>query len=132
MTGRVTIGTPFAAPVSGSTRKDEQGSPIRRTHPANGALMSPNAILDCRCPMSVQQYRTCFHPSQWWTNNAESEDCLQLEGCLMWVYRVGEDGKWEVGYYLPDKSWFTDSSYPPGDEGNAKAAARVNYLMGGK
>lgn len=81
--------------------------------------------------MSVQQYRTCFHPAQWWTNNAESEDCLQLEGCLMWVYRK-ECEKWVVGYFMPDKSWVAESTFPDSEEGKDSAAARVNYLNGGK
>lgn len=49
------------------------------------------------------------------------------EGTLMWVYRTNSDGYWEVGYFLPDQTWFKDGDFPSKEQ----AAARVNYLNGG-
>jgi hypothetical protein len=50
----------------------------------------------------------------------------------MWVYRQGEDGRWLVGYFFPDHTWFTESSFDATDKGKELAAQRVHYLNGGK
>ena len=46
----------------------------------------------------------------------------------MWVYWQSEPGLWTVGYYKPDGTRELESDHDSAD----KAAARVNYLNGGK
>ena len=66
----------------------------------------------------------CFQPRQWW-----QEDLTGTYGdVLMWVYRQADGWKWEVGYYMPDRMWFCDSTHATRDE----AAERVRWLNGGK
>lgn len=46
----------------------------------------------------------------------------------MYVYIKSELGLFTVGFYSPDGKWHPDSDYSSREE----AAARVNYLNGGK
>lgn len=45
----------------------------------------------------------------------------------MWVFRELRGEGWEVGYYLPDGTWFRDGTY----QDKKAASARVHYLNGG-
>lgn len=44
----------------------------------------------------------------------------------MWTIRRA-NGQWEVGYYMPDGNWFTDSAF----EREEQAIARAQWLAGG-
>lgn len=72
----------------------------------------------------------------WWQPNRSADDRpatkpLDEEIETMWVYRqenpAWEASKWLVGYWSPEKNWFTESSYGSREE----AAARVRWLNGG-
>lgn len=66
----------------------------------------------------------CFQPHQWFPHGFDANS----QGKIMWVYRPSEqDGRWLVGFFYPDGSWFTDSAFDNQDG----AAARVNWLNGG-
>lgn len=68
-----------------------------------------------------------FQPRQWFPHGFDGENGVKI----MWVYKPEEAGghtMWLVGFFYPDGTWFTESSY----DCNEKAAARVNYLNGGK
>lgn len=80
----------------------------------------------------IEKFRKCFQPRQWFYDDDGTECNLYMEDVLMWVYRKDNDGSWIVGFYMPDKTWVTESRYDATDEGKDKAAARVNYLNGGK
>lgn len=73
----------------------------------------------------IHKFRNCFRPQQWF--NPPGGVDTQEEGFLMWVYRENQEGLWEVGYFMPDRTWFAESSYINRDE----AAARVHWLNGG-
>lgn len=76
----------------------------------------------------LSQARKCFQPRQWFVGDGEPDPfVVPEEDAFMWVYRVTEDGRYAVGYYAPDGTWFTESHYGTKDE----AAARVRYLNGG-
>lgn len=68
-----------------------------------------------------------FQPRQWF-DDGEPDPYDYVEDTLMWVYRKNAEGKFEVGFFMPDKQWCGESVYDTADE----AAARVNYLNGGK
>lgn len=72
----------------------------------------------------LERMRKCFRPWQWWNEGDPSPE--SLEDTLMWVYRK-EGDKYVVGYYLPDRTYFSESSYDTAEY----AAARVNFLNGG-
>jgi hypothetical protein len=46
----------------------------------------------------------------------------------MYVYKKTEPQLWTVGFYAPDGKWEAESDHSSPEE----AAARVNYLNGGK
>lgn len=76
----------------------------------------------------MDRFRKCFMPRQWFLHDGEPDPgFLNDEEVFMWVYREW-DGKFQVGYFLPDKTWFTDGTYITREE----AVKRVNYLNGGK
>jgi hypothetical protein len=72
-----------------------------------------------------------FSPRQWF-----ALDDLTTEGeeeKIMWVYRKQTSPKtgesvFVVGFYSPDREWHADTAYREQRE----AAARVNYLNGGR
>lgn len=72
--------------------------------------------------MNIEKFLAHFHPQQWWSRD------FNEEGTLMWVYRQTDNGRFAVGYFLPDRTFFTDGTYPSKED----AAARVNYLNGGQ
>lgn len=47
---------------------------------------------------------------------------------ITWVYLMSEPGLFTVGYYDPSGKWHSDSDH----DTREAAAARVNYLNGGK
>ena len=49
-----------------------------------------------------------------------------------WVYIQSEAGLFTVGFYAPDGTWHQDSDYKADAQGRAAAAARCNYLNGGR
>lgn len=82
---------------------------------------------------NLEQMRKCFQPRQWFKCDGEPYPFVMEEDALMWVYRPASNtlGKhFEVGYYMPDGSWFCDSAYE-GDNAKLNAAARVRFLNGG-
>lgn len=77
---------------------------------------------------ALEDLRKCFQPRQWFVGDGEPNPFIVAdEDSFMWVYRP-EGDKLIVGYYAPDGTWFAESSYTKVDD----AAARVNYLNGGK
>jgi hypothetical protein len=76
----------------------------------------------------LRRLRGCFQPRQWFNSEGEPDpDVVKEEDVFMWVYRT-KDGKYQVGYFMPDATWFCESEH----ETSALASARVNYLNGGK
>lgn len=73
----------------------------------------------------LERLRKCFQPRQWWKGDGEPTE--SNGEVLMWVYRKLEDGRFCVGYFLPDMTWFSESDFDTAEQ----AAARVNYLNGG-
>lgn len=84
----------------------------------------------------VSRLRRCFQPRQWFKGEGEPDPFIvQEEDTFMWVYRT-HDGKYQVGYFMPNGEWFCDSEYDPEilgtkEAASAQASARVNYLNGG-
>lgn len=78
----------------------------------------------------LNRLKRCFQPRQWFMGEDESLDLSvsNKEDAFMWVYRKGSDGKFEVGFFTPDKVWCPESSHDTAES----AAARVHYLMGGR
>lgn len=78
----------------------------------------------------LELLRKCFQPRQWSIEDGEPDPfVIADEDSFMWVYRENvKTGEYDVGYYSPDGDWTTDSSYSTRE----LAAARVNYLNGGK
>jgi hypothetical protein len=78
----------------------------------------------------LNRLKHSFHPMQWFVG----EDELDLyvsnkEDAFMWVYiKNKETGRYEVGFFTPDKDWCPESDYETAEA----AARRVNYLMGGR
>lgn len=65
----------------------------------------------------------CFQPRQWFGDDNECAGDV-----LMWVYRKNDSGAWEVGYFMPDRTWFPESAFSTKEA----AAERVHWLNGGK
>lgn len=78
----------------------------------------------------ISSFRECFQPRQWFMDDDGIDAGIEGD-VLMWVYRTDEQGRWMVGYFLPDKSWFTESVYGTCDNSKERAAARVHWLNGG-
>ena len=77
-------------------------------------------------PVDLTTMQVSFQPRQWFPHGFDQD---YVRANIMWVYRPCEqDGKWLVGFFYPDGSWFTESTFDDSD----KAAARVNWLNGGK
>ncbi len=83
----------------------------------------------------LDAFRRCFQPRQWFGCDGEPDPfVLKEEDSLMWVYRPIKDNSglgsdhYEVGFFTPDGQWVGDSTH----ETREGAAARVNYLNGGK
>lgn len=96
-----------------------------------GCVTDPRTvIIPLGVPMSseLNRLRKCFRPRQWFVGEGEPDpSILSEEETFMWVYRLVSD-RYEVGYFTPNGEWFAESSY----ESRNDAAARVNYLNGGK
>lgn len=76
----------------------------------------------------LNQMRKSFQPWQYYIDHWMNLDERSAE-FLMWVYQEMSDGTFQVGYFMPtDKTWVVDGTY----DTKEKAAARVNYLNGGK
>lgn len=73
--------------------------------------------------------RKCFQPRQWFSEDGEPDPfVIADEDAFMWVYRENSDSSFVVGYYAPDGTWFSESSFRTKEE----AANRVNFLNGGQ
>ena len=46
---------------------------------------------------------------------------------MTWLYIIGKNQSWTVGFYDPKGEWHTESNY----DTSVKAAERVHYLNGG-
>lgn len=88
----------------------------------------------------LTRLRKCFQPRQWFfcEDDIEVSD-LNDEVIFMYTYRplgsykddptalAGEGEIFLVGFFMPDKTWYTESSF----KDRKSAARRVNYLNGG-
>lgn len=85
----------------------------------------------CKMGGDLNHFRKCFQPRQWFADEGDPA-FINEEDVFMWVYRKVTDERgvetFHVGYFLPDKTWFTESTYATSDD----ASQRVNYLNGGK
>lgn len=83
-----------------------------------------------------QMLAKSFDPIRWWWDSEikpvrDAEEVLApdtRETKDMWVYRYVREGRYEVGYWSPEKKWFCDSVCSDA----TSAAQRVHYLMGGE
>lgn len=76
----------------------------------------------------LTEIRKCFQPWQWFIKEDRSGLPFDFdEEILMWVYRKMEDGRFVVGYYMPDGNFFVDDIFNTVEE----ARKHVRYLMGG-
>lgn len=84
-------------------------------------------VCNVNCTLSL--LRKCFQPRQWFSGECGPDPFLIAdEDVFMWVYKEGPNGLFLVGYFAPDGTWFTESSFRTKED----AANRVNYLNGGK
>lgn len=74
--------------------------------------------------------RRCFQPRQWFVHGKGEprvgQDEFFNEDVLVWVYKKLEDGRFQVGYYMPNGEWFADSTH----DTRELAVERVRYLQG--
>lgn len=69
-----------------------------------------------------------FSPSQWYEREWDEGEQPTNGDIAMWVYREITPGTWTVGFYSPSGEWHADGIFATKE----KAAARVNYLNGGR
>lgn len=84
-------------------------------------------LLGAVMARDLNRLRKCFQPRQWFQGEGEPDPSISNCEAFMWVYRKLDSGKFCVGYFMPDGTWFSESEFA--DAGDA--AARVNFLNGG-
>lgn len=80
-----------------------------------------------RSELWQQMMSQSFDPREWF-DGRDWPDESQGEDTIMWVFKKLDSGRFEVGFYSPDKRWMPEGDYA--DKG--EAAGRVHYLNGGK